>query len=82
VRAAGGKPHRLTRGFHPVWSPDGRQIAFFKAIPDAEYFGRDTTFVFALNRSTGRVRRVSSQVIAVPDEIPPNGLDWQPSPAR
>jgi Tol biopolymer transport system component len=76
VRVSGGPPRRLTRGFHPVWSPDGRQIAFFHAIPGPVYFGQDTTYLFALNRRTGRVRRVSSQVIALPDEIPPNGLDW------
>ncbi|HEX3278749.1 MAG TPA: hypothetical protein VHR40_09520 [Thermoleophilaceae bacterium] len=82
VRATGGKPHRLARGFHPTWSPDGRQIAFFKAVADANDFGRDSTFVFALNRATGRVRRVSSEPIVLEGEIPPNGLDWQPSPAR
>jgi hypothetical protein len=42
-----------------------------------EYFDGDTTFVFALNRATGRVRRVSDEVMAVPDDIPPIGLDWQ-----
>jgi WD40-like Beta Propeller Repeat len=77
VRARGGPARRLTRGFHPVWSPDGKLIAFFRAIPDPEYFGEDTTYLFVLNRRTGHVRRVSSHVMAVPDDIPPNGLDWQ-----
>ena len=39
--------------------------------------GANTTFVFAVNRATGRVRRVSDEVMAVPDDIPPIGLDWQ-----
>jgi Tol biopolymer transport system component len=79
VAAAGGRAHRLARGFHPVWSPNGRQIAFFRAIPDPGYPGGDTTYLFALDRRTGRVRRVSSQVMAVPDDVPPIGLDWQPA---
>lgn len=77
VPAAGGRERRLTRGFNPVWSPDGRQIAFFRAVPDPAYFGEDTTYLFAMDRRTGRVRRVSSHVMAVPDDVPPNGLDWQ-----
>jgi Tol biopolymer transport system component len=77
IPARGGRARKVTRGFDPVWSPDGRQIAFFRAVPDGEYFDGDTTFVFALNRATGRVRRVSDEVMAVPDDIPPIGLDWQ-----
>ncbi|HWM38991.1 MAG TPA: hypothetical protein VNS49_17945, partial [Streptomyces sp.] len=65
VPARGGPVRRLTRGFNPVWSPDGKQIAFFRAIRDPEY-GQNTTYLFALDRRTGRVRRVSSQVMAVP----------------
>jgi Tol biopolymer transport system component len=75
VRAAGGKPRRVARGFHPTWSPDGRQIAFFREV-------RTGTYVHALTRGTGRVRRVSSEAIVLPDDIQPNGLDWQPAPAR
>jgi Tol biopolymer transport system component len=75
--AKGGKARRLTKGFNPVWSPDGRQIAFFRATLDPEYFGDDTIYLFTLDRRTGRVRRVSDQVMAVPDDILPNGLDWQ-----
>jgi Tol biopolymer transport system component len=79
IPVRGGRVRRVTRGFDPVWSPDGKQIAFFRAIPDPGYFGRDTTYLFTLDRHTGRVRRVSPEVIAVPDGIPPSGLDWQPA---
>jgi Tol biopolymer transport system component len=81
VAAEGGHPRRLSRGFNPVWSPDGRQIAFFRTDPDSEYFGDDTTYVYVLSRRTGRVRRVSSQPMLLEDsnDDATAGLDWLPA---
>lgn len=79
VSSAGGRPRRLTRGFNPVWSPDGKLIAFFRADPKREYFGDDATYLYVLNRRTGRVRRVSSRLMAL-EEVNSSataGLDWQ-----
>ena len=72
---------RLTRGFNPVWSPDGKQIAFFRTDPSRDYFGDDVTYLYVLNRRTGRVRRVSSQAMALEgaNDSATDGIDWQPA---
>jgi WD40-like Beta Propeller Repeat len=82
VPAEGGRPTRLTRGFNPVWSPDGRQIAFFRTHPpDVRYLIEGTTYLYVLNRQTGRVRRVSSHPMLLKDSYDDAtaGLDWQPA---
>jgi len=78
VPASGGHRTRLTRGFNPVWSPDGKQIAFFRTHPDVEHLIEGTTYLYALNRRTGRVRRVSSHPILLRDSYndATAGLDW------
>jgi hypothetical protein len=76
VRARGGRARRLTRGFHPVWSPDGKQIAFFREVRTPAY-GQKTTYLFALDLGTGRARRVYSEALATHAGFQPNGLDWQ-----
>jgi hypothetical protein len=83
VKRPGARARRLARGGDPSWSPHARRIAFvrhdaiYRANPDAAYFGRDVTRLFVLDLRTRRVRRVTSEVMAVQDEPPPNGLDWQ-----
>lgn len=81
IPAEGGRPRRLTRGFNPVWSPDGQQIAFFRTHPDVQHLIDGTTYLYALNRRTGRVRRVSSQPILLEDsnDDATAGLDWLPA---
>jgi Tol biopolymer transport system component len=81
VPLLGAPPTRLARGFQPTWSPDGKQIAFFRTDPDRKYFGDDATYLYVLNRRTGKVRRASSQVMALEDAYAnaTEGLDWQPA---
>jgi Tol biopolymer transport system component len=81
VPLLGAPPRRLVRGFQPTWSPDGKQIAFFRTDPDRKYLGDDVTYLYVLNRRTGKVRRASSQVMALEDAYAnaTDGLDWQPA---
>jgi Tol biopolymer transport system component len=79
VPAGRGPRRRLTRGFHPAWSPDGRQVAFFRTYASRRYDGDDVTYLYVLNRRTGRVRRVSSMLMALEgaNDYATAGLDWQ-----
>jgi WD40-like Beta Propeller Repeat len=80
IPSEGGEPRRVARGTDPVWSPDGTQIAFFREVEHADLGG--VTYLYALSRRTGRVRRVS-QPIAYEDSYGSGGeagLDWAPRP--
>ena len=59
MRSEGGRAKRLTKkgGERPVWSPDGRQIAFVRQARDG---GR---YLWVLNRRGGRARRLANDPV-------------------
>ena len=79
--AAGGRVRRITRGAEPCWSPDSKLIAFFRPAPDPNPRGRaKNVYLYVVDRRTGRVRRVSSRVMANANlnDGTGDGIDWQP----
>jgi dipeptidyl aminopeptidase/acylaminoacyl peptidase len=83
VPAEGGRARRVARGTDPVWSPDGKRIAFGREVKvDVDRWGYDeATYVYAVTRRTGRARRVSSFPLEIPESRESTfGLDWQPLP--
>jgi hypothetical protein len=81
VPATGGRARRVTRGWEPTWSPDGKRMAFFRTgkDPAAGAGEADVTYLYVLNRRTGRVHRVSYEMLAA-EGVYANatyGLDWQ-----
>jgi Tol biopolymer transport system component len=79
IDSNGGKPRRLTTrgGEDPVWSPDGRLIAFLRSRGEAAYF-------YALNPRGGPARRVYDSNVAGIDYGSTNTNisppEWQPLP--
>lgn len=82
VPTSGGRARRVTLGYAPVWSPDGKQIAYLR-----EARGR-----YALERNLYRVglrrlivRRVSEEPLELDDAYSDQWVedpDWQPLPPR
>lgn len=73
MRADGTGVRRLTRGGHdnfPVWSPDGRRIAFVRSTITA---AKETSDVFVVNVNGSGLRRL------VPDA---EFVDWSPDGRR
>jgi len=82
IPLAGGRARRLTKGYTPVWSPDGKQIAYLRDAPFAvETVGE--TFVYRVGVRRLRVRKVSKSHVATDDPYTPEsvmGIDWRPLP--
>src|SRR4029079_17288334 len=80
--AAGGRAHRLPRGVEPCGSPDGRKIAFFRPAPNPRSMApAKNTYLYVVDRQTGRVRQVSWRVMANANlnDGTGDGIDWQPT---
>lgn len=76
--AGGGSPRQLTHDFaivmSPVWSPDGRWIAFSAS----EQEGDAQTELYLLEVASGRVRRLGDADLEVAD---PETVHWAPDGA-
>jgi hypothetical protein len=81
IRVGDGRVKRLARGAGPVWSPDGRFIAFFRTVRQATVDRQAGSLLYVLDRRTGRVRKVSSQVMSSEDgyDNASGGIDWLPA---
>ena len=82
IPLAGGRARRLTKGSLPVWSPDGKQIAFLRHTPITSD-GVGETFVFRVGVKRVRVRKVSKTYVATDDPYTGErvmGIDWRPLP--
>ena len=73
-----GTPLRLTThaslDFSPAWSPDGRQIAFLRVLPD----GRAAVLVIPALGGSERKLAESSPQYDFQDDTPLSGLGWSP----
>ncbi|HMJ96239.1 MAG TPA: hypothetical protein VK486_10320, partial [Thermoleophilaceae bacterium] len=80
VPTKGGRARRLTPGFAPVWSPDGKQIAYLrKAAP--HYDVETNLYRIGLRRLV--VRRMSDDYLMSDDPYSDARVqdpDWQPLP--
>jgi Tol biopolymer transport system component len=83
VRLSGGRPRKLTTGYRPVWSPDGRQIAY---LHDRLHPGVETlTHLHRIGLRRQRVRLVSSEWTITDDAYSDAfayGPEWRPLPPR
>ena len=86
IPLAGGRARRLTdsrtSGGTPVWSPDGKQIAYLSYAPVEENAPGDT-FVYRVGVRRLRVRKVSKTRVAFNDAYESEsvmGIDWRPLP--
>jgi Tol biopolymer transport system component len=83
IPLAGGRARRLTPGFAPAWSPDGKQIAYLR-IPQT--LTADTyTYVYRIGLRRLRVRRVSESDVEANDgysDVQVFGPEWRPLPLR
>jgi hypothetical protein len=79
IRTDGGTARRLTRGYAPVWSPDGRQIAFLREVRRVDW----QTDLYRLGLRREIVRRVSNEPVEQDDsDMWVKDPDWQPLPRR
>ena len=82
IPTKGGRARRLTAGFAPVWSPDGKQIAYLGEVR-GRYNLETNLYRIGLRRRI--VRRVSEEPLMVDDaysDASVEGPDWQPLPRR
>ena len=77
----GWTARRLTDGFAPVWSPDGKQIAYLRKAA-ARYDVETNLYRIGLRRHV--VRRVSDDYLMSTDPYSDTSVqdpDWQPLPS-
>jgi dipeptidyl aminopeptidase/acylaminoacyl peptidase len=80
IPTAGGRARRLVLGHAPVWSPDGKQIAYLRNVRrgvDSE------TFLYRVGLRRLVVRQVSRGNVMTSDPFSDAGVqdpDWQPIP--
>ena len=82
IPTKGGPARRLTTGFAPVWSPDGKQIAYLREAR-GRYDFETNLYRIGLRRRV--VRRVSEEPLTVDDASSDASVqdpDWQPLPRR
>ncbi len=82
IPLAGGRARRLTKGYMPVWSPDGKQIAYLRDAPSPDD-GVGETFVYRVGVRRLRVRKVSKTYVSTDDPYGAEqvqGIDWRPLP--
>jgi WD40-like Beta Propeller Repeat len=80
IPTKGGRARRLTTGFAPVWSPDGKQIAYLREAR-GRYDLERSLYRIGLRRRI--VRRVSEEPVMVDDPYSDASVqdpDWQPRP--
>jgi Tol biopolymer transport system component len=78
----GGNARRVTTGFAPVWSPDGKQIAYLRGVR-RRYEVETDLYRVGLRRLV--VRRVSNEYLKSTDPYSDASVqdpDWQPLPPR
>ncbi len=81
IPTTGGRARRLTDGFAPVWSPDGKQIAYLRKAA-ARYDVETNLYRIGLRRHV--VRRVSDDYLMSNDPYSDAWVqdpDWQPLPS-
>jgi hypothetical protein len=79
----GGRARRLTPGYAPVWSPDGKQIAYLRERRTRYDDVETNLYRIGLRRHV--VRRVSDDYLMSTDAYSDGwveGPDWQPVPRR
>jgi dipeptidyl aminopeptidase/acylaminoacyl peptidase len=84
IPLAGGRARRLTRGFAPVWSPDGKQLGYLRKRRDPSSQTLDT-FVYRIGLRRLRVRAVSENFVMTDDPYSDAwafGPEWRPLPPR
>jgi Tol biopolymer transport system component len=80
IPTKGGRARRVTTGFAPVWSPDGKQIAYLRerrALHDVE------TNLYRIGLRRRILRRVSEEPLMVDNPYSDESVedpDWQPRP--
>ena len=86
VRADGrGKPRRLVRTtgepFSPVWSPDGRRVAWVSALASGEEQVRYGVFTMPAPPDSGPARRIfRTDEESAEETLEPLTISWQPRP--
>ena len=70
-----GSVMRFVRGFDPVWSPDGRELAFIALRPTAPSAGMESD-IFIVSADGRHRRRLTNDVSQESD------IDWSPTGAQ